>query len=90
MLIFEIVPPVLVGVFMAATVVAALVHRISGNNQKITLTFLGVVGLVLWLGNEPWSEPFPGAIKAVVILSTFFQIVLAGLAYWVRKPSQKG
>jgi hypothetical protein len=89
MLIFELVSPVLVAVFVAATVAAAFVHWISGNHQKITMTFLVMVGVVLWLGNEPWAEPFPGAIKTIVVLATFFQIILAGLAYWVRETKPK-
>lgn len=89
MLIFELVSPLLVGVFLVATVAAALVHRISGNHQKTTLTFLLIVGVALWLGNEPWAEPFPGAIKIIVILATVFQIVMAGVAYWVREPKPK-
>ncbi|MNO06031.1 hypothetical protein D3C81_2276390 [compost metagenome] len=48
-----------------------------------------IVGVALWLGNEPWAEPFPGAIKIIVILATVFQIVMAGVAYWVREPKPK-
>ena len=90
MLIFEIVSPALVGLFMAATVAAAVVHRISGNHQKITMTFLVLVALVLWLGNDPFSEPFPGAIRAIVIASTVLQLVFACLAYWGTSKEADG
>ena len=86
MLISELVHPWLVGVFLVSTFAAALVHRISGSNQKITLTFLVIVMVALWLGNEPWAEPFPGAIRITVILATVLQITMAGAAYWVRDP----
>lgn len=81
---FEFVPITFVAFFAVATVIAAVVHRVSGNHQKITMTFLVVVLFVLWLGNEPHSEPFPGAIKAIVVLSTVLQLIFAGIAYWVR------
>ncbi|MDZ4021010.1 hypothetical protein [Pseudomonas sichuanensis] len=89
MLIFELVSPVFWVVFLVATVAAAFVHWVSGNHQKITMTFLLMVGVVFWLGNEPWTEPFPHAIKAIVILATMFQIIFAGLARLVRKQSLK-
>ncbi len=80
----NLVPLTFVVLFAVATVIAAVLHRVSGNHQKITMTFLGIVLVVLWLGNEPHAEPFPGAIKAIVIFSTVFQLVFAGIAYWVR------
>lgn len=85
MLIFDLVPPALVGVFFAVSVVAALVHRASRSPQKIPMTFLMAVTVVLWLGNEPWAEPFPGAIKTILIIATISQIIMAALAYWVRE-----
>jgi len=89
MLIFELVAPLLVGIFVAVSAVAAVVHHLSGDHQKVTLTFFLIVGVVLWLGNDPWAEHFPGAIKIIVILATVFQIVMAGVAYWVREPKPK-
>lgn len=89
MLIFDLVSPLLVGLFVAASAIAAVIHYRCSGNQKITLTFLMLVGVVLWLGNEPWAEPFPGAIKTIVFLATIFQIVMAGIAYWVREPKPK-
>jgi hypothetical protein len=88
-MIFDFVSPMLVGLFGAASAIAAVVHHFSGKHQKITLTLLLIVSVVLWLGNEPWAEPFPGAIKIIVILATVLQIVMAGLAYWVREPKPK-
>lgn len=83
-MISNLVPITFIVIFAAATLIAAVVHRVSGNHQKITLTFLGIVLVVLWLGNDPHSEPFPGAIKAIVIMSTVLQLAFAGIAYWVR------
>jgi len=88
-MIFDFVSPLLVGLFAAASAIAAVVHHLSGKHQKVTLTFLLIVGVVLWLGTEPWAEPFPGAIKIIVILATVLQLVMAGLAYWVREPKPK-
>lgn len=81
---FNLVPLALVVLFAAATVIAAVVHRVSGSHQKITMTFLIVVLVALWLGSEPHSEPFPGAIKTIVVLSTALQLIFAGIAFWVR------
>ncbi|HGA2320473.1 TPA: hypothetical protein ACIRVE_005089 [Pseudomonas putida] len=89
MTIFGIVSPALVGVFLIVSLMAAVVHHLAGSHQKITMTFLALVAVTLWVGNEPWAEPFPGAIKIIVVLATVFQIVMAGLAYWVRDPKPK-
>ncbi|MDU4254562.1 hypothetical protein [Pseudomonas sp.] len=84
MLIFQLVNPWLVAVFLVITVAAAIVHKISGNHQKVTLTFVGIVGASLWFWNEPFAEPIPGAIKATLITATILQALFAGIAYWVR------
>lgn len=85
MLIFDLVSPLVIGAFVAVSALAAMVHYLSGNHQKVTVTFVLLVGVVLWFGNEP----FPGAIKAIVILASFLQIIWAGIAYWVRKTDLK-
>lgn len=87
MLIFDLVSPLLVGLFVVVSVVAATVHHVSNGRQAVTMTFVVAVGVVLWCGNEPWGEPFPGAIKTVVILATVFQILMAGVAYWTSEPT---
>ncbi|MGZ0787275.1 hypothetical protein ACXM5X_30485 [Pseudomonas saponiphila] len=69
MSVFELVSPVLVCAFVVVSIVAALVHRISGNHQKITLTFVTLVALSLWCGSEPYGEPFPGALTFIVSVS---------------------
>ena len=90
MLIFDLVPPLLVGLFFASSAIAAVVHQLSGGHQKITMTFLVIGAVALWLGNEQGAEPFPGAIKTIVILASIFQLLMAGVAYWVRDPKPKG
>lgn len=88
MSVFELVSPVLVCAFVVVSIVAALVHRISGNHQKITLTFVTLVALSLWCGSEPYGEPFPGALTFIVSVSIAIQAILAGVAYWVRDLEQ--
>ncbi|MFJ7794653.1 hypothetical protein [Pseudomonas sp. NPDC096950] len=90
MLIFELVSPVLVGFFLVITLVAVLLHRASGTAQKIPMTFLGLVCLALWLGNEPYGEPVPGATKTIVIIATCLQTFIACAAYacWGHKRKQ--
>jgi hypothetical protein len=39
MIIFDIVNPVIVGLFVVTTVAAAIAYQITGNSQKITLTY---------------------------------------------------
>jgi len=89
MLIFELVSPVLVGFFLVVTFLAVLLHRTSGTAQKIPMTFLGLVCLALWLGNEPGGEPVPGAIKTIVVIATCLQAFIACVAYacWGRNRS---
>lgn len=84
MLVFELVPPLLIGIFVVVSILAALVHSISGNHQKVTLTFVLLVGVSLWCGNHPLGEPFPNALTIVVCVSTVLQALMAGTAYWVR------
>lgn len=84
MSVFELVSPVLVCAFVVVSIVAALVHRISGNHQKITLTFVALVTVSLWCGSEPYGEPFPGTLTFIVSVFTAIQAILAGVAYWVR------
>lgn len=72
--------------FVIATVFAAVLHHISGGDQKITVTFAVLVGAMLWFGNEPYAEPFPGAIQTIVLIATALQALFACLAYIVRKP----
>lgn len=88
MSVFGVVSPVLVGLFLIVSLMAAVVHHLAGSRQKVTMTFLALVAVALWLGSEPWAEPFPGAIKFIVILATVFQVVMAGVAYWVRDPKR--
>jgi hypothetical protein len=85
MLVFELVPPTLLGAFVVVSILAALVHRISGNHQKVTLTFVVLVGVSLWCGSDTFGEPFQGALTIVVAVSTVLQALLAGAAYWVRE-----
>lgn len=89
MMVFELVSPVLVGFFLVITLVAVLLHRASGTAQKIPMTFLGLVCLALWLGNEPGGEPVPGAIKVIVMIATFLQAFIACVAFacWGRKTN---
>lgn len=82
--IFDLVSPVLVGLFVATTVAAAIAYQITGGHQKITLTFAVAVGAALWMVNDPWDEPFPGALNTIVGISTVLQAVLAALNYWLR------
>ncbi len=84
MLVTELVPPSLLGLFVVVSIIAALVHRISRNHQKITLTFVVLVGISIWCGNDPFGEPFPGALTTIVVVSTVLQAALAAMAYWVR------
>lgn len=88
MSVFELVPPTLVWAFVVVSIVAALVHRISGNHQKVTLTFVAVVAVNLWCGSERYGEPFPGALTFIVSVSIAMQAILAGVAYWVRDLEQ--
>lgn len=88
MLVFEIVPQALLGVFVVVSILAALVHSISGNHQKVTLTFVVLVGVSLWCGNDPLGEPLPNALTIVVAVSTVLQALLASMAYWVRDIKQ--
>lgn len=84
MLVFDLVPPALLGAFVVVSILAALVHSISGNHQKVTLTFVGLVAVCLWFGSDPLGEPFPAAITIVVAVSTVIQALMAAGAYWVR------
>jgi hypothetical protein len=88
MLVFEIVPPALLGAFVVVSILAALVHSISGNHQKVTLTFVVLVGVSLWCGSDPLGEPFPNALTIVVAVSTVLQALFAAMAYWVRDIKQ--
>jgi hypothetical protein len=90
MLIFLLVDAGHLWAFVIATVFAAVMHHISGNHQKITMTFAAIVGASLWLGNEPFAEPFPGAIQAIVLIATCLQVLFACLAYIARdrNPAQ--
>lgn len=86
MLIFLLVDYGTVWWFVLATIFAAVLHHISGSHQKVTITFTVLVAAVLWFGNKPYAEPFPGAIQTIVLIATALQIVFACLAYIVRKP----
>lgn len=83
-MIFELVSPVLVGIFAVVSLLAMFIHKFSGSHQKVPLTFIVLVGFCLWFSDNPWSEPFPGALTFIVATSTILQALLAGLAYWVR------
>jgi hypothetical protein len=84
MLIFLLVDYGTVWWFVIATVFAAILHHISGSYQKVTITFAVLVGAALWFGNEPYAEPFPGAIQTIVLIATALQVLFACLAYIVR------
>ncbi|AVX93291.1 hypothetical protein PkP19E3_34760 (plasmid) [Pseudomonas koreensis] len=84
MSVFELVSPALVWTFVVVSILAALVHHISGKHQKITPTIVVAVALSLWSGSEPYGEPVPGALTFVVTVSTVLQALAAGVAYWVR------
>lgn len=84
MLIFLLVDYGTVWWFVIATVFAAVLHHVSGSHQKVTITFAMLVGAALWFGNEPYGEPFPGAIQAIVLIATVLQVVFACMAYIVR------
>lgn len=73
--------------FMGATVVAVVLNHISGAHQKVSVAFAALVYLVLWLGNEPYAEPFPGALEASVLIATMLQLVFAWMAFIVRDRS---
>lgn len=83
-LIFLLVDYRTVWAFIAATVFAVVLHHISGSHQKVTITFAVLVGAALWFGNDPYAEPFPGAIQTIVLIATALQFVFACLAYIVR------
>ncbi|WP_282366523.1 hypothetical protein [Pseudomonas sp. PS02290] len=84
MTVFELVSPALVWAFAVVSIIAALVHRISGSHQKITLTFVVLVAGSLWCVSGPNDEPFPGALTFIVSVSTAMQTIMAGVSYWVR------
>lgn len=87
MLIFGLVSPAIIGLFLVVTLVAVLLHRASGTSQKIPMTFFIIVLLALWLGNEPYGEPVPGATKTIVIIATCLQTFIACATYacWGHK-----
>lgn len=88
-MVFELVPPLLVGIFAVVSLLAMFIHKLSGSHQKVPLTFIVLVSFCLWLSDKPWSEPFPGALTFIVATSTFLQALLAGLAYWLRNAQTR-
>lgn len=75
----------LVSVFFVISVIAMFVHQDCVQSKKVPLTFLLIGGFALWFADESGAEPFPGAIKVLLILATVFQFVFAGIAYFIRE-----
>lgn len=80
---------VLVGLFFVISVIALFIHQDSMHSKKVPMTFLAIGGFALWIADEPGAEPFPGAIQAILILAIVFQIVFAGVAYFLRDPKPR-
>lgn len=90
MLIFELVSPVLVGIFIVATVVELLApHKRSGDYFKIALIFLLLAAVALWFEVAPWTEPFPGIIQAIVVIATVFQLFMKRIVLCVQSAKPK-
>lgn len=83
-MIFLLVSPWLIGLFVVVSVLASITHKISGSYQKVPMTFVVMVGVSLWFGSEPYGEPFPGALTLIVWMATALQAVMAAVAYWVK------
>lgn len=87
-MIFDLIPLTVFWAFVAATLVAVWVHSFYGRHQEITLTFVVIVGVAVWLCQAPMGEPFPGSVKIVAMLSTALQLTFAGAAFFVyKKPT---
>lgn len=90
MLIFELVSPVLVGIFIVATVVELLApDQRSGDHFKIALIFLLLAAVALWFEVDPWTEPFPGVFQAIVVIATVFQLFMKRIVLCVRAVKAK-
>lgn len=74
--------------FLTATTFAVAMNHISGGSQNVTLSFTALIAVVLWLGNEPYAEPFPGAIAASVLIATVLQTAFGYLAFSERVPNR--
>lgn len=83
-MIFSLVSPAALISFAVVSVVACIIHKISGSRQRVPLTFVGLVAASLYFGSDPYAEPFPGALTFIVWSSTFLQAVVASGAYWVK------
>lgn len=90
MLIFELVSPVLLGIFIVATVVELLApHKRNRDYFKIALIFLLLGAVALWFEVAPWTEPFPGIIQAIVVIATVFQLFMKLIFLRVRAAKLK-
>lgn len=88
-LIYLLVDPGYICGFLFATTFAVALNHISGSKQDVTLTFTTLVAILLWFGNEPYAEPFPGAIEASVLIAAVLQIAFACLAYCIRDTNRR-
>lgn len=83
-MIFSLVSPAALLCFTVVSVVACIIHKISGSRQRVPLTFVGLVAAALYFGSDPYGEPFPGALTFIAWVSTFLQVMFAAAAYWIR------
>ncbi|CJL78055.1 Uncharacterised protein [Streptococcus pneumoniae] len=70
--------------FFFVSVIAACVHRYSGNHQKCTITFLLLGGVTLWM-REDWEQmPHIFSADTQLVIWTVLQAIFAGIAFYVR------
>lgn len=89
-MIFSLVSPLALIIFSVVSLLACVAHKLSGSRQRVPLTFVALVAIVLYCGSEPYGEPVPGSVAFCVWAGSVLQLAFAAIAFWLKDFNKGG